>query len=171
MKYVLSPLLVLLLSGMFYTSVQAQSDATQSVSENGMTVTWYHQGDRVYFDMEAPTTGWVAIGFNTSGEMKDVYLLMGRVEMRNAEVVEHYTSSPGNYESFEKMGAVSSVASVRGSEESGKTTLHFSLPHSRLNKYAKNLAAGSEYVMVMAYSTHDDFQHHSRMRTSVPVSL
>ncbi|NOQ74175.1 MAG: hypothetical protein GQ574_19360 [Crocinitomix sp.] len=148
-----------------------QEKSEKEVSKNEMSVSWEHKDARVYFKMAAPTTGWITIGFNTTSGMSKAYLLMGRVINGNAEVVEHYTSSPGNYKTLIALGVQISVYNIAGTEANNQTTLEFSIPIQAKNKFARDLTKGSEYVMTLAYSQEDDFQHHSTMRTSINVKI
>lgn len=143
----------------------------KEITKNEMTVSWKYVDERIHFEMMAPTTGWVTIGFNATTGMSKAYLLMGRVVEGKAEVVEHYTISPGNYKPITALGAQSVVKNVKGIEKDKRTTLQFSIPIEAENKYARHLIKGSEYLMTLAFSREDDFMHHSMMRTSINVKL
>lgn len=144
---------------------------TKYINKNGMIVTWEHQNDRIHFTMEAPTDGWVTIGFNIHDGTKGAYLLMGKVVDGKAQVVEHYTSNPGNYRPITQYGVTTQVNDTRGIETSEKTSISFSLPTKSHSKYQKSLNIGQQYHLIMAYSQEDDFQHHSIMRTSTKIKL
>jgi len=148
-----------------------QSQKVKTLSKNGMRVQWYYENNKVFFEMSAPTNGWVTIGFNTSKNMADAYLLMGRIINDKAEIVEHYTSGPGSYRPIESLGGETKVANIEGVQEDSHTLLRFSLPVLATDTYRKNLFQGKEYVMTLAYSQEDDFQHHSIMRTAIHVEL
>jgi hypothetical protein len=143
----------------------------KSIIKNGMEVNWQYKGDRVFFEMKAPTDGWVAIGFNNSESTTGNYLIMGNVINAKTTVTEHYTLSPGNYKTFNELKVNNSVADIWGTETNKGTILKFSLPIIAVNKYARNLNEGSQYELLIAFSQEDDFQHHSTMRTSVKTSL
>lgn len=147
-----------------------QGDMNQ-VYEKNMKVIWEYKDNRIYFEMTAPTSGWLAIGFNTTADMTGAYLIMGHLVHNRAEVVEHYTQSPGNYKPFSQLNTPSAVQDITGNEESNQTRLRFSLPIFAQNKYARPLTKGSEYTLTLAYSREDDFQHHSMMRTAIHVKL
>ncbi len=149
----------------------SKENTGKEVSKNQMTVSWEYKEERIYFKMMAPTNGWVTIGFNSTVSMSGAYLLMGRVVNDKAELIEHYTIGPGNYEPITTLGANAAVQNIKGSEVNKQTTIQFSLPIEVTNKYARQLKSGSEYVMTLAYSREDDFQHHSMMRTSINVKL
>ena len=149
----------------------AQSSGEKAISKSNMNVSWHYVNDRIFFEMDAPTDGWVTIGFNTQSGTTGAYLLMGNIVSGKVNVVEHYTKSPGNYTPITKLGAKSQVENIEGIEKSNHTLIKFSLPIKALSKYQKDLSEGSKYTMIIAYSREDDFQHHSMMRTSANVKL
>ena len=136
-----------------------------------MSVNWNHEGERVYFEMMAPTNGWITIGFNDSSGIENTYLLMGHVVNGVAEVVEHFTISAGNYKPITELGSEARVAHVSGEDRGIHTKINFSIPKKSFSIHQKGLVEGKMYYMLMAFSREDDFQHHSIMRTSVQVTL
>lgn len=163
-----------LIFGISFLALSAQTEQrqkTKMLSKNGMRVKWHYENHKIFFEMKAPTNGWVTIGFNTSENLTGAYLLMGRIINKKAEIVEHYTSSPGNYSPIASLGGEIKVSEVEGQQKNGETFLQFSLPVLAKDTYRKNLSQGKEYVMILAYSQEDDFQHHSIMRTSIQVEL
>ncbi len=164
---------VILLISLMLTNIacNAQLSEKNKIEKNGVNVHWYFENDRIHFEMTAPTDGWVTIGFNTKSAMDGAYLLMGNVINNEVNLVEHYTSSSGNYKAITQHGADSKVENVQGFENGNSTTIKFSLPIRASSKYQRDLSVGMEYVMTIAYSQEDDFQHHSSMRTSVNVTL
>ena len=87
-----------------------------SVSKNGMEVSWEFNKDSVTFEMSAPTNGWVTVGFNSNEGMAGCYLLMGRIENDTVQVVEHYTQRPGEYAPISKYDVKPKVSSTSGFE-------------------------------------------------------
>lgn len=136
-----------------------------------MTVSWSYHQDYIQIEMIAPTDGWVGIGFNTQSEITGTYLILGKMVQGKAEIVEHYTLSPGDYKSLTQLGVAAAVSDAEGSEVGQTTMLKFSLPLTPASKYQKELQSGSHYYLTMAYSREDDFQHHSIMRTTTIVDL
>lgn len=149
----------------------SQKTDIKSLKENRMEVSWHYQNGRIYFEMIAPTEGWITIGFNTKQGTTGASLLMGRVVNGETEVVEYYTKSPGNYVPITNFGFKSKVENISGTEENRITTITFSLPTKAHSKYQKDLFEGNQYTLILAYSRDDDFQHHSIMRTSKQVKL
>lgn len=175
-----SPIVIILLIIKIGFACQAQQIMKNSnskeinqkeVHKNGMIIRWHYQGNRILIEMSAPTNGWVTVGFNDQDRIKGAYLLMGRVLNKQAEVVEHYTIASGNYRSIEALGVKSAVQQIFGEQKDGKTRLKFSLPIEAPTKYQKSLKKGQGWIMILAYSSDTNFQHHSRMRTSLKVIL
>ena len=146
-------------------------ETEQSVSKNGMTVSWTYSHDSIHFKMTAPTTGWVTIGFNNSTSVKGNYLMMGRVVDGKAELIEHYTISAGNYRPITELGAKKTVGHVAGIETDQYTEVSFSLPLKIQNRFQKALHPNTSITLLLAYSRADDFQHHSMMRTHIQIVL
>ncbi len=143
----------------------------KTISKNNMNIHWHFENDRVHFKINAPTSGWIAIGFNPNKGIKGSYLLMARVKNGKAEVVEHYTLSPGNYKSLESLGEKDLVENVKGEELKNFSEVEFSLPINSKTKYRYKLNPGMDYNLIMAFSRDDDFKHHSMMRTSTQIKL
>ncbi|WP_456459487.1 DOMON domain-containing protein [Reichenbachiella sp.] len=149
-----------------FQDVQKKS---KRIEQNGMAVTWFFTNQRVHFEVSAPTTGWVTVGFNETNSLNGAYLLMSRVYDSCPEVVEHTVLSHGVYRPIEEV--LTSVADVEGIENMIASRIQFSLPTSNYAKHAKMLEEGQQIYMTLAYSESDDFQHHSIMRTTVQVQL
>lgn len=165
---IITCLLLLSLPGF---SLSAEQKGPKTLRKNKMKVQWEHRGDRVYFEMEAPTDGWVCIGFNDSDQISGAYLLMGHVLRGKAEVTEHYTQSPGNYLPVRDLGMQTAISDCEGFESGQFTRMSFSLPVLSPHKYGRDLKEGQAYTLILAYSREDDFQHHSMMRTSIHIQL
>ena len=163
----------MLISGFMFAFSPANNrlDQIKMITKNDMTVGWEYKNDRIHFTMQAPVEGWVTIGFNITENISGTYLVMGNVVAGVPRVVEHYTVSPGNYHPLVELGCRSAVNDLAGAEHHGKTTLKFSLPVDAITKYSRDLKEGTSYIMVLAYSREDDFQHHSIMRTSLKIRL
>jgi hypothetical protein len=166
-------LTTLLLYG-FCVTIPVSSESKEpekQLSKNGMTVRWQHQNGRVFFEMKAPTSGWVAIGFNEAAELTGTYLLMGCITDGEPLLAEHTVLSPGDYRPMDQLGRPEVATDVSGETKAGITTIRFSLPIEAIDSYRKPLGEGFQYTLLLAYSESDDFQHHSRMRTSLPITL
>lgn len=161
----------LLLFLLILNATHGRQTSMNTITKSGMTVSWELRDGRIYFEVSAPTDGWVAIGFNDTENIAGNYLIMGQVVNNQVNIEEHYTIRAGHYKPFRQLNTQASVR-VQGGSETGMTTqLAFSLPQTSASPFAKDLKEGLAYVLLMAYSQEDDFQHHSIMRTSHRVIL
>lgn len=156
---------------MIGTKGEGTFQAGKQIEKNGMHLIWRHSHDSIHLEMSAPSTGWLAIGFNSSADLAGTYLLMGRLSNNRAEVVEHSIIQPGDYRSFSVMGFPGCVKNIRGEEKRGTTRISFSLPNKPENLLQKDLREGNRYHLLLAYSVDKDFRHHSLMRTSIIITL
>ena len=163
--------IILLWTTTCIVSSQAQEYFPQSITKNEMVVEWLHRGDRVHFQMEAPTQGWLAIGFNDHDHINQAYLVMGRVVNKKTEVVQYYTSRPGQYRPISQHGATPNVEDIFGEQNDKRTQIKFSLPIQAMSKFERSLLPGKDIFLILAFSREDDFQHHSTMRTSLKITL
>ena len=152
-----------------FSNIKGQEN--KSITVEGMTVSWHHEHDRIHFTMEAPTTGWLAIGFNTSQNLSDTYLIMGRVQHNKTEVVEHYVIKPGVYQPIIELEGKPQVRDIKGSESNEISVISFSLPHDPACSFQKALNKNTPYHLLVAFSREDDFTHHSMMRTTTQIIL
>ncbi len=136
-----------------------------------MEVSWVFGGDQVHFQISAPTTGWVAIGFNETDQLKNTYLIMGSVADETVTVLEHFVVGSEDYRSVETFGAPKLIHGTEGKEDTKGTVIKFSLPVKAIDSYRKELNKGNTYFLLMAFSLADDFQHHSIMRTQTKIQL
>ena len=149
----------------------AMTSPKKHIQKNNMKVSWIFEGDLLSVELEAPTKGWVGIGFNVRPELPGSYLLMGHVVAGKAQVMEHHTLALGDYRPITELGAEARVKHVSGAESGGKTTIRFSVPIAADSPCVHELSEGRKLTLHMAYSREDDFQHHSMMRTAVQITL
>jgi hypothetical protein len=168
MQNLITILLILTIGGV-HQKTRAQD--MQEVNKNGMKVGWEIIDDQLYVEMSAPTKGWVAIGFNTTSQLKGTSLLMGHVKGANSEVVDFFVRAPGDYEPVTELGGVSVITQSEGKEEGGATHISFHIPLRPNSEFHQQLVVGEMYHLLMAFSLEDDFKHHSVMRTSTTIKL
>lgn len=160
-----------LVAGLMALAFNPSEQPKNTIEKNGMKVRWRFHNDRIHFNISAPTTGWVAIGFNEKQGLEGTYLLMGRVSNGVAEVKEHFVVAPGDYRPLEAFQAPIAVTVAQGVEEAGATSLKFSVPVQPVDAFRKQMLPVSNLHLLLAYSTSDDFQHHSIMRTQTKIQL
>lgn len=145
--------------------------AQDRVDLGGMTASHRIVDDRVEFTLTAPTTGWLGIGFNDRNNIvgSDLYLL--HVVKGKTSGQDMYVKGAGDPRLDQSLGGTNDIQIISGEESGGKTKIVFSLPLASQDKNDFQLAPGRELWLILAYSTHDEFDHHSRMRKHVRFTL
>lgn len=142
-----------------------------TISKNCMKVSWQFEGDEILFELEAPSTGWLAIGFNETSALPETYLLMACIAKGKPKAREFKTISPGDYRPIVDLGGEASIKHVEGQESPQKTTIRVKIPQRVNDGFHKALTKGSKWSLLLAFSREDDFKHHSMMRTSISIVL
>lgn len=151
-------------------SADEPREGQRSITAEGMRLSWRIVAQRLECVAQAPTTGWVAVGFNTRPTLDGARLVMGRVAGGKVEVEVHVARPPAHH-LRQPLDGKPLVTGVSGQEEKGVTRLVFSIPLSRIAPDDIDLVPGAATHVVLAYSREDDFQHHSAMRTAVNLEL
>ncbi len=117
-------------------------------------------GKTVYFALEAPTTGWVAIGLG-SNRMNGAFMVLAS-DAKGTTVVSEQTGRGHSH----SPNAVKKLASGAVKENKGNTVLEFSLPAA---EYIK----GTSLQMLIAFGTGDDIttKHEKYASLDLPLSL
>ena len=147
----------------------AQQSSARHVAIDGVTFDWRHGDDRLYGTLTAPTSGWIAVGFNISRSLKGTRFVIAvarqkpTAEMHVALVPEHPT--------IESLGGQSGLADVTGRSDDTQSTVRFSLPHVNAAPFALELSPGTPVYLMLAWSHETDFAHHSAWRRHFDVVL
>lgn len=144
---------------------------SSSITVRDMDVRWTEEADCWSFELSAPTTGWIALGFNTKNDIVQTNLIMTAVKEGTISSEDFYVLDFGNPQPVANLGGEIAVRDVEGEEKNGRTTVRFSIPKKANDQYHYDLKAGDEIWFICAYSRADEFDHHSMMRQHVKVKL
>ncbi len=142
-----------------------------TASAGGITLTWTHEGDALRCRVQAPTTGWVGVGFNEADGLSGTHLVMGAVVDGEAVVSDRTIVAPGDHRPVEAVGGASALSEVSGTERDGTTEIAFALPAATSDAWSHDLREGTTVHLLLGYSVADDFDHHSRVRRHLVVRL
>jgi hypothetical protein len=99
-----------------------------SLTVDQMTFAWSVVGENLAVKLSAPTTGWVAVGFNPTDMMKDANIIIGYVKDGKVEVSDDFGTQPTQHAADSKREGADNVTLIGGSETGTTTTLEFSIP-------------------------------------------
>ena len=149
--------------------LSAGSADANPVDVGGIRVQWRHSEDTVEFTVTAPTSGWVAVGFNEVDNIVGAELVMMRAEAGGVHASHRSVLGAGDDRPVELLGRGSAIVAADGAVASGRATFRLRLRHDL--GAAPSLAPGSELILILAYSVSPDFDHHSRVRRHIRVRL
>ena len=134
----------------------------RTVESGGVKVSWTVHEEKLELRLSSPGGGWLAVGFNDRPQLDGSRLIMARVRGADVQAEEHEADPPDH---ARVPGAPVSV--LGGRQTAAGTEVHLEIPLAgRLT-----LERGRKIHLILAYSDSDDFQHHSRVRTQVTVTL
>ena len=123
--------------------------------------------------MTAPTTGWLAVGFNPSRMMKDASFVLAYVNKGMVFIREDFGTGNTSHRSDLSLGGTEMVKALSFVEEPNKTTIIFSLPLNSNDSYDTVFEQGKTYKMLVAYGKNNakNFTSVHRKRASRRVVL
>lgn len=134
---------------------------------------WEISESEIEFTLSAPTTGWVAIGFNPSTMMKDADYRIAYVEGSDVFIRDDFGNRLTSHVSDDQLGGAQHGRAISGSESNGVTTVVFAMPLEAGDEYDESFVAGQEYKVILAYAPDggDNFTSKHVERTSVDIVL
>jgi hypothetical protein len=142
-----------------------------SVEAGGISLSWEIADGKASFTLEAPTEGWVAVGFHPTRMMKDADLIIGYVEDGEAAARDDFGNWFTSHDADTNLGGSDDLEEIAGSQNGGRTTLRFTLPLDSGDDYDQPLVPGEETEIILAYGDSDDFNSIHSKTASVTVEF
>ncbi|MDP8267444.1 MAG: DOMON domain-containing protein [Candidatus Tenebribacter davisii] len=144
----------------------------EMVTVEGIELQWRTDDEFLYVNVSAPTTGWVAVGFDPTNQMADANIIIGYVNDGGEVIIrDDFGTSGTSHASDESLGGMDDIADHYGMEENGTTMLHFRIPLNSGDMYDKVLVPGNNYNIILAYGSADNFTGFHTMATGTNIDL
>lgn len=144
----------------------------QEVEDSGIILQWRTDANYLYVNLMAPTSGWVAVGFDPVNAMQDADIIIGYVNASGEVFIrDDYGTSPGSHASDTSLGGEDNVMDHYGMDDGSMTMLHFKIPLNSGDQYDKALVPGNTYDVILAYGSADNFTAFHTMATSIEIDL
>ncbi|MEM6629874.1 MAG: DOMON domain-containing protein [Bacteroidota bacterium] len=143
----------------------------ETIEVKGMKFSYQVLGDEIEIELEAPTMGWVGVGFNERDDIVRSDLYLFHVVGDEVEGLDMYVVGAGNPKEDTELGGTMDVEALEGKEGGMHTWIKFRLPFPSTDTHDFSHRAGKQFWLILAYSTHDEFDHHSRMREHVSFTF
>ena len=144
----------------------------QMVTVEGIELQWRTDDEYLYINISAPTTGWVAVGFDPTNQMANANIIIGYVDNSGDVFIrDDFGTSPTSHTSDESLGGTDDIDDHYGMEDAGMTMLHFKIPLDSDDMYDKLLVPGNSYNVILAYGSADNFTSFHTLATGTNIEL
>ncbi|WOF16743.1 hypothetical protein F1737_08590 [Methanoplanus sp. FWC-SCC4] len=141
----------------------------KTLSEGLFDLYWTASGDTFYAGITGKSTGWVAIGFEPSSNMKDADIILGGVKSDGAYIYDMYsTGNFGPHPPDTELQGINNINNYEGTEKSGETTIEFSRKLNTGDPFDKVIKPGSGQKIIWALADSDEpsFKHNIKKGTA-----
>lgn len=137
----------------------------------GMELSWSIVGKKIYFGLQSPGKGWLALGLAGEGPaMKGAEIMMGFVKNGQAYMQDEFGNTPYTHEPVTEAGGTADLIKFAGSEDAQGTTLEFARPLNPGGIDQKVIVPGVMTIM-LAYADKDDWTTYHRQRSEIKLDL
>jgi len=152
---------------------ETEGTSTSSLSIDGFQIIWSVRESNLEITASAPTTGWIAVGFEPTAAMKDADIVIGYVEGGEVFLRDDWGDNYTSHKADIDLGGTDDVTAVSGYEESGFTGITFSIPLSSGDEYDHILEEGGTYTIILAYGANDadDFEGYHEWAETLEIEL
>ncbi len=139
----------------------------------GINIQWMVDGDMLRLRLAARTTGWLAVGFEPTKQMKDANIIVGYVADGKVFVRDDFGIANVRHAPDVEHGGRRNIFDVEGEEVDGVTTIRFAIPLDSGDPLDKVLKPGSTYKLIASRGPDgkDDFTTYHAERGSGEISL
>ncbi|MFN3659689.1 MAG: DOMON domain-containing protein [Brevinematales bacterium] len=128
-----------------------------AIEVNEIRLAYEVVSNEVIFTIEAPTTGWVAVGWGATTRMKDADFLIGYVTNGNHGVVEdHFGVSVTSHRRDTELGGGDNFRLIEAFENNGKTRLVIARVLNTKDTYDVPLEMEKPIDVILAYGKIDN---------------
>jgi len=144
----------------------------EMVTVDGIELQWRTDDEYLYVNVSAPTTGWVAVGFDPVNQMADADIIIGYVDAGGDVFIrDDFGTGSTTHASDESLGGTDNVMDHYGMDDGAMTMLHFKIPLDSGDMYDKVLVPGNSYNVILAYGSADNFTGFHTMATGTNIGL
>lgn len=142
----------------------------RSVTNDGVKFSWSHHNTTLIGTLSAPTSGWIAVGFNAEPGLRNTRFIIAATSVSPIRAEEHIARVP-DHKSVAELGLVPALQNTSGTFANGRSHLEFQISQQIAGSPALSLAPGSRVHVMLAWSQAIAFDHHSAWRKHFPLTL
>ncbi len=149
------------------------TEAGKELTVEDFLLTWTVEEGTLTITAQAPTTGWVAVGFEPTAAMKDADIIIGYVENGSLFLRDDFGDGHISHSADTELGGSDDVTAISGTEEGSLTSISFSTPLDSGDSYDRQLTPGTTVKVILAYGPEgsDDFEGYHAWAETIEVEL
>ncbi|MBN2586409.1 MAG: hypothetical protein JXA64_09455 [Candidatus Fermentibacteraceae bacterium] len=147
------------------------ADGWKTVEMEGASLSWIGNEDSFSFRLEAPSTGWVAVGFGGGPAMKDASLIMGYADDDGAHYRDDHGTSPVSHSPDIDNNGADDILEADVQEYGDSTVFTFTLPVEPSDDLDPVLSPGDAIRILVAWGGGDGFSGMHREALSARIEL
>jgi hypothetical protein len=138
----------------------------------GIDLYWTVLGDQIYFALQSPSAGWVALSLSPEGPMmQGGDIIIGYVSDDGLHIQDNYADGPAGHQADLELGGQEDILEAAGSEGGEGTIIEFRRRLDTGDRYDRPIIQGEEEIQ-LAYSDSDDLSaYHARNRSTIMLNL
>jgi hypothetical protein len=143
-----------------FLAAPAAAQGWQELVVGNFTLRWATiPGDSLAVELSAPTTGWVAVGFDPDSIMLGANIVIGYVVSTTPTLRDDYGWQVTGHRDDLLLGGTRDLTVDGGTESGGTTEIMFTIPLDSGDPYDKPLVPGNTYPIILAMGPNgaDDF--------------
>jgi hypothetical protein len=147
------------------------ADGWRTVEMEGASLSWTENEDSFSFRLEAPATGWVAVGFGGGPAMKDASLIIGYADDDGAHYRDDHGTSPVSHSPDIDHDGADDILEADVQESESSTVFTFTLPMAPSDDLDPVLSPGTAIRILVAWGGSDGFSGMHREAHSARIEL
>jgi len=139
----------------------------------GFILSWQPDSGFLRVRVSAPTTGWVAVGFNTLPQMLGANLIIGYVHGDTVRIEDDFGMDAHTHMADIAGEGFDNVGQRSGSESGGRTEIAFIIPLDSGDPRDVPLVVGQSYSLLLSCGADgaDDFVSYHSFRVTATITI
>jgi len=145
--------------------------AFQTVKAGEMVFQSAVDGKNLRVKIFAPTSGWIAVGFDPSFMMKGANFIIGYAEGSQAVVEDQFGVSSVHHRRDVELGGNDDVLEKSARILPNGTEISFTIPLDSGDPYDKKLETGKTHTIILAYGSTTDLDKRHKKKYTADLKL
>jgi hypothetical protein len=145
--------------------------AFQTLNAGEMVFLSAVDGKNLRVKIFAPTSGWIAVGFDPSFMMKGANFIIGYAKNGQAVLEDQFGVSSVHHQRDVDLGGKDDILEKAASVLPNGTEISFTIPLDSGDPYDKKLEAGKTYTIILAYGNTTDIDKRHKKKYTADLKL